>query len=148
VVERKMSRVAGAMVYWIENTRPWDVKKPPASSDPEWSRRIARMRLFDQLVLNIDRNAGNLLYDDDWHLFLIDHSRAFTERKDLKGPAVPARIDRAMWNRIESLTAEEWQAALGPWLTQGEMTALMARRDRIRDQIKAMVATRGDSVFF
>jgi hypothetical protein len=148
VVERKMSRVSGALVYWVENTHPWNVKDPPSSPDPEWSRRISRMRLFDQLVLNIDRNAGNLLYDDDWHLFLIDHSRAFTERKDLKGPAIPARIDRALWNRIEALTPEEWQAALGEWLSKGEMTALLARRDRIREQIKAMVAARGDSAFF
>ena len=148
VIERKMSRINGAMIYWIENTKPWDVKNPPTSSDPEWSRRVGRMRLFDQLILNIDRNAGNLLYDDDWHLFLIDHSRAFTERKDIKGPAVPARIDRELWNRIEALTPEQWQAALGEWLSKGELTALLARRDRIRDQIKAMVAARGDSAFF
>jgi len=148
VIERKMSRITGAMVYWIENTKPWDVNKPPSSPDPEWSRRVSRMRLFDQLVLNIDRNAGNLLYDDDWHLFLIDHSRAFTERREIKGPAVPARIDRALWNRIEALTPEDLQAGLGQWLTKSELTALMARRDRIRDQIKKMVATRGESAFF
>ena len=51
------------------------------------------MKLFDQLIANIDRNQGNLLYDADWHLFLIDHSRAFTTRTSLDGIAVPATVD-------------------------------------------------------
>lgn len=148
VIERKISRVTGAMVLWIENTHPWDVKQPPVSPDPEWSHRVSRMRLFDQLVANTDRNAGNLLYDDDWHLFLIDHSRAFTERKDLKGLAVPARIDRKFWNRIDALTAEELETALSGWLSKGELAAMLARREKMREQVKSMVATRGESAVF
>jgi hypothetical protein len=80
VVERRIDRSTGALVYWIDNVKAWDVKNPPSSSEPRWAQQVSRMRLFDQLIANIDRNAGNLLYDDDWHLFLIDHSRALTER--------------------------------------------------------------------
>ena len=149
VVERNVSRVNGALVFWIEDTKPWDIKQPPQSPDPEWNYRVSRMRLFDQLVANVDRNAGNLLYDADWHLFLIDHSRAFIERKEVKAFAPPARIDRALWNRIEALTSEQLQAELGEWLTKNEQAAMLARRDRIREQIGKMVATRGEkSVFF
>ena len=43
------------------------------------------MKMLDLLIANVDRNQGNLLYDPDWHLLLIDHSRAFTEKKDLRG---------------------------------------------------------------
>ncbi len=148
VIERTMSRIKGALVYWIENTHPWDIKNPPNRPDAEWSHRVSRMRLFDQLVANIDRNAGNLLYDDDGHLFLIDHSRAFTERTDIKNLAVPARIDRALWNRIEALTLDQMQVALGEWLSDKELRAVLARRDRIRDQITTMVARRGETAVF
>jgi hypothetical protein len=149
VVERQISRINGALVYWIENTHPWDVKNPPVGPTPEWSHEVSRMRLFDWLIANIDRNAGNLLYDDDWHLFLIDHSRAFIDRKDLKGVTAPARVDRAFWNRIEALTPEQLQGALGAWLNKNEFEALLARRDRMREEIAKMVAQRGeDSVFF
>jgi hypothetical protein len=107
------------------------------------------MRLFDQLIANIDRNAGNLLYDDDWHLFLIDHSRAFTERKDIRGTTAPTRVERAFWNKIEALDMPTLQTTLGSWLSSKEITAILVRRDRMREAIKKMVAERGEAnVFF
>jgi hypothetical protein len=149
VVERKIDRSNGAMVFWIENIKPWDIKKPPVGPEPKWSRQVSRMKMFDQLIANIDRNAGNMLYDDDWHLFLIDHSRAFIEKKDLKGLAAPNRIDKAFWTRIDALTRESLQAALGEWLTAKEIDALLVRRDRMREAINKSVAANGaDNVFF
>ena len=35
------------------------------------------LRLFDQLIANIDRNLGNLLIGNDWTIWAIDHTRAF-----------------------------------------------------------------------
>ena len=149
VVERKVDRSDGAMVYWIENIKAWDAKKPPAGPEPMWSRQISRMKLFDQLIANIDRNAGNMLYDEDWHLFLIDHSRAFLERKDLKGTAAPTRIDKALWSKMDALTREGLLASLGTWLTPKEIDALLARRDRMREAINKSVAASGAAnVFF
>jgi hypothetical protein len=149
VIERKIDRATGALVYWIENIHPWDIKKPPTGPEPNWSRQTTRMRMFDQLIANIDRNAGNLLYDDDWHLFLIDHSRAFIERKDLKGTTAPARIDRVLWQRMDALTKEQLDASLGQWLSRGEIEAILARRDKMRDAVAEMVKKRGEvGVFF
>jgi hypothetical protein len=149
VVERKIDRSDGAMVYWIENIKPWDNKKPPVGPEPQWSHQISRMKMFDQLVANIDRNAGNILYDDDWHLFLIDHSRAFIEKKDLKGLAAANRIDKALWTKMDALTKENLQASLGAWLTVKEIDALLARRDRMREDINKSVAAKGAAnVFF
>jgi hypothetical protein len=149
VVERRLDRDAGALIYWIENTRPWDVKKPPVGPGLDWSRRVSRMRMFDQLIANIDRNAGNLLYDDDWHLFLIDHSRAFIERKELGGTTPPTRVERAFWNRLEALDFERLQSVLGEWLTKNEINAMLSRRDKMGAAIAKMVADRGEAnVFF
>jgi hypothetical protein len=149
VVERKLENGTGALVYWIENIKAWDVKKPPTSPDPRWTQQVSRMRLFDQLIANIDRNAGNLLYDDDWHLFLIDHSRAFTERKDIRGTTPPTRVERAYWAKLEVLDLAALQSALGEWLSAKEIEAILARRDRMREAIQKMVAERGEAnVFF
>lgn len=149
VVERKIERSDGAMIYWIENIKPWDIKKPPVGPEPKWSQQISRMKMFDQLIANIDRNAGNMLYDDDWHLFLIDHSRAFIERKDLKGTATPNRIDKALWTKMDGLTKENLQAGLGEWLSPKEIEALLSRRDKMREAINKTVATNGAAnVFF
>src|SRR4051812_4648437 len=93
VVEREIDGVRGAAVYWIEGMKSWDHKNPPRGPQPQWNHQWARKAMFDLLVANIDRNTGNLGYDDDWHLFLIDHSRAFTGKKDLKGIAPLVYVD-------------------------------------------------------
>ena len=95
------------------------MKKPVQGPEPRWSKQISRMKLFDQLIGNIDRNQGNLIYDADWHLFLIDHSRAFTSRKSLDGIAVPGVIDAEYWKRIEALTPEAVEARAGQVAVEG-----------------------------
>lgn len=148
VVERTVEGKVGAAVLWIEDTHGWSKDKPVQGPEPQWSRAVSRMKLFDQLIANIDRNQGNLLYDDDWHLFLIDHSRAFTTRTSLDGIAVPARIDRALWQKIDALTAEDLERALGAWLNADERKALLTRRDRMRANIDKMVKDKGAAQVF
>jgi hypothetical protein len=148
VVERQIEGRIGAAVLWIEQTKGWDMKKPIQGPEPQWSRQVSRMKLFDQLIANIDRNQGNLLYDADWHLFLIDHSRAFTTRTSLDGIAVPGVIDRQLWRRIEALTADDLERELGAWLGAGERKALLTRRDRMRTAIDRMVKDKGAARVF
>ena len=38
------------------------------------------------------------------HVFLIDHSRAFTPKPDLAGLKPPQQFDKALWNRMDGLT--------------------------------------------
>jgi hypothetical protein len=148
VVERKVDAQIGAAVLWIEETKGWDMKKPVKGPEPEWSRQISRMKLFDLLIGNIDRNQGNLIYDADWHLFLIDHSRAFTTRNSLDGIAPLGIVDKQLWSRIDALTPEQLQATLGAWLSDDEQKALFNRRDRIRQAIEKMVKDKGAAAVF
>lgn len=148
VVERTVEGKLGAAVLWIENTHGWEKDKPVQGPEPQWTRTVSRMKLFDQLIANIDRNQGNLLYDDDWHLFLIDHSRAFTTRTSLDGIAVPSRIDRVLWQKIDALTEADLERALGVWLTADERKALLTRRDRMRANIEKMVKDKGAAQVF
>ena len=148
VVERQVEGRIGAAVLWIEQTKGWDMNKPIQGPEPRWSRQVSRMKLFDQLIANIDRNQGNLLYDADWHLFLIDHSRAFTARTSLDGIAVPGVIDRQLWQRMEALTAADLERELGAWLGADERKALLARRDRMRANIERMVKAKGAARVF
>jgi hypothetical protein len=147
-VERKVQGLTGAAGYWIEDTKSWDIKSPPSGPEPQWSYQLSRMKLFDMLIANIDRNQGNLIYDADWHLFLIDHTRAFIGKKDLKGFASLSRVDRKLWEKMSALTFEQLKAALGEWVSDGDLRALLTRRDLIARNIAEMVKQRGDSVFF
>ena len=55
------------------------------------------VRLFDQLIYNIDRNLGNLMITNDWTIWAIDHTRAFRTYDDAQdawqtSPAAIARF--------------------------------------------------------
>ncbi len=148
VVERTLDGKVGAAVLWIEHTTPWNKEKPPVGPEPRWSKQISRMKLFDQLIANIDRNQGNLMYDADWHLFLIDHSRAFTTRLSPEGIAPINTVDRALWVKIEAMTSADIDRVLGPWLDADARKALLARRDRLRKDIAKLVQQRGERGVF
>ena len=145
VVERVVKGEDGAAVLWLEGVRSWEsvltVPKPPS-----WNRELARMKMFDDLISNGDRNKGNLLVDDDWHLFLIDHSRAFVA--DLKLPQELQTIDRALWQKMLALDEATLTRTLGSWLDGRQRQAMLKRRDEMKKRIDALVARSGQAVYF
>src|SRR5688572_3722596 len=83
-VERRIKGVEGAAVMWCSPTKSFKDMggAPPLTSIPgrhvaQWVRQMARAKLFDNLVGNIDANQGNWLVDPAWNLILIDKTRAF-----------------------------------------------------------------------
>jgi hypothetical protein len=145
VVERTIKGDTGAAVLWLEGVRSWESVLPlpkPAS----WNQQLARMKMFDDLIGNSDRNKGNLLVDDDWHLFLIDHSRAFVT--DTKLPQELQTIDRALWERTLALDEPTLATTLGTWLDSRQRAALLRRRDAMKKKIDALVAKSGQAAFF
>jgi hypothetical protein len=148
-VERKVSGITGAAIYWAENVKGWSIEKPPQGPEPQWSRQLTQMKMFDLLIANIDRNQGNLIYDSDWHLILIDHSRGFIDKKDLKGIAPLGRVDRQLWEKMQALTMEDLDKGLEKWVGDKEKKALLTRRDLMAKSIAELVKTRGEkSVFY
>lgn len=148
VVEREIKGAKGAAVYWIDGVRPWDPGAPPRVSGANWARQTSKMQMFDQLIANIDRNQGNLLYNDEGHLFLIDHSRAFTSKPNLTGLRPPTQFDRDLWTRMAQLTREELDGVVGAWLTPSQIGSMLDRRDAMARQIERQVRERGEEVTF
>jgi hypothetical protein len=149
IAERSIQGKNGAAVFWIENVRGWSVEHPPQGPEPSWSKQLTRMKMFDLLIGNIDRNQGNLIYDADWHLFLIDHSRAFIDKKDLKGLAPLGRVDKALWDRMQALTMEDLDKGLGDLVGQKEKKAMLVRRELMAKAIAELIKKRGEnSVYY
>jgi hypothetical protein len=145
VVERRVAHETGAAILWLTGVRSWE-SVLPLPKPRTWDQQIARMKMLDDLIGNSDRNKGNLLVDADWHIYLIDHSRAFAT--DLKLPQELQNIDRRLWERMLALDEPGLKTALGQWLDSRRIQALLRRRDVMKKQIDALVAKRGDSVFF
>jgi hypothetical protein len=145
VVERRINGDTGAAVLWLEGVRSWE-QILPLPKPPTWGTRLVRMKMFDNLVGNSDRNKGNMLVDEAWNLYLIDHSRAFV--RDRKLPAPLQNIDRALWQRMQALDEATLDERLGKWLDRGQIRSILQRRDGLKKMIDALVAQNGDKVFF
>ena len=145
VVERRVNNDVGAAVMWIEGVRSWE-SVLPLPKPATWGFQLARMKMFDDLISNSDRNKGNLLVDADWHIFLIDHSRAFVT--DLKLPQELQNVDRQLWDRMLALDEAGLKATMGAWLDGRQIQSLIRRRDAMKKKIDTLVAKNGKTVFF
>jgi len=147
-VERHIKAEVGAAVLWVEDVRNWEVKHPVSGPDERaWVREWVRLKMFDKLSGNIDRNQGNILYDSEYHLILIDHSRAFRDVVDLNQYKGYAFVDAPLWERMEALTMETMQPTLGNWVSKGMLYAVLDRRNRMKREIDKLLAARGPSIW-
>lgn len=95
------------------------------------ARQTLIMRVFEQLIANTERNVGNILYDKDWNLWLIDHTRAFRLQKELLKPEMLDKCDRQFLNALRGLNYEMLRAELSSCLQPSEIRAILKRRDVI-----------------
>jgi hypothetical protein len=144
-VEKRWKGQTAAAILWLSPVRQWkDVE--PLPKPPSWNRQAIRMKMFDNLICNKDRNKGNLLVDDEWNLFLIDHSRAFIVSREL--PVPMEHIDRELWDRMLTLDEASLSAALGAWLDRANIRAMVERRDRMTAAIVKLVKDHGEAAVF
>lgn len=148
-VERKINGKEAAMTWWIDDVMMDETDRQKQHTvGPSPSRTasyIHIMRVFDELIQNRDRNGGNLLWDKDWKMWMIDHTRAFRLGKDLLKPQMLERCDKTMFEKMRELTAPGLVAAMEKSLTQQEIEALLARRDAIVKLFDAKIAQRTEA---
>jgi hypothetical protein len=145
VVEKTYRGDRGAAVLWLDGVRSW--KSVEAEAKPaKWNREAVRMKMFDNLIANIDRNAGNLLVDADWNLFLIDHSRAFVTDTKLRNELT--RVDRELWERMLALDEPTLTKALGAWIDRGAIRAMLKRRDAMKKAIDTLVGSSSEAAVY
>jgi hypothetical protein len=144
-VEKVWKGDRGAAVLWVQPVRSWKAVENLPKPD-RWNLEAIRMKMFDNLIGNSDRNAGNFLVDDEWNLFLIDHSRAFVN--DTKLPFTMVRIDKPLWEKMQALDEARLMERLGPWMDKASVRAILKRRDKMQQTIDKMVKTTNESVVF
>ncbi len=117
---------------------------PPTTQRAWWTVQLIRAKMFDNLIYNRDPNEGNWMVDPAWNVILIDHSRAFTRGTELQHPL--GLIDQDLWERMQQLDEATLSAALGEWLSEGEMRSILERRDVMEGEIAKLIdaAERGE----
>jgi hypothetical protein len=107
------------------------------------------MYVFDNLIYNLDRNLGNVLFMPDWKMVLIDHTRAFTLDRNLPKAEKIHFCERKVFEKLQMLDQQQLDTELGPFLTPGQIKALLQRRDRLVEHVNRLINKRGeDRVLF
>ena len=134
-VERNVNGKTAAVTWWVDDVQMDEkerLKRKTVGPNPlRTSNQIQVMRIWDELIQNRDRNQGNILWTNDWTMWLIDHTRAFRLGKDLLKPEDLTRCDRGLLLRLKALTEESVAEAVGDSLMKEERNAVLQRRDRI-----------------
>lgn len=152
-VIRNVRNEQGALTAWVDGTITEKDRKDEGIDLPkgQYETQVAVMRLFDALILNVDRNAGNVLYrTSDWRVFLIDHSRAFRQEKKLPElfEEQAILVTREIYDNLQSLTSQELENLLDGTVTRSQIKSLIARRDKIVKRIEKERQKRGDEAVF
>ena len=147
-VIRRIDGNRASLQMWIENSmleleRANQGLQPP--SGRSWRRQVQTMYLFDDLIGNVDRNAGDILIDrDTWKLWMIDHSQAFQRDSKLRNAARLLFVSRDVWEKLQALDKEEVAGQLREYLTVFEINWIFERRAALVEHIQALIDERGE----
>jgi len=162
-VEREFKGKKGSLQLWaasefslldiMEGGIPLPAKMPEAEI---FNRGKYLARAFDSLIANDDRTQQNTLLTKDWRTILIDHSRAFRSSKKyrrqliygvkgMKEEKLFKRLPRTFIEKIKALNFENIKKAVGPYLEDDEIKAVLARRELLLEQIEEMIKGKGEN---
>ena len=149
-VEKRIDGDLGAAAMWVAPTQSFgDLDGPPTPPSRQmarWNYQLIRAKMFHNLIYNKDPNLGNWLVDPAWNLMIIDNSRAFT--RDRRMVHKLTRVEQALWDRMLALDEPTLSAALGEWLGDREIRAILERRDDMVEDVQEIADARGETRVF
>lgn len=159
-VERRFRGDRGSCQWMIENAVNLREKnrlklKTPSYRIVPLNKALYLQRAFDNLIANEDRNEGDLLYTEDWRMILVDHSRAFrtgskyarrliNDERSQGGPRPMKRLPRSFVEQLRGLAFEKIREAVGEYLEDNEIEALLVRRDLMIDWLEKSIRELGE----
>ncbi|TDI38336.1 MAG: hypothetical protein E2P02_20720 [Acidobacteria bacterium] len=147
-VERRWRGKRGALTWWVDDVlmdeATMNEKGLKAPDQKAWSEQIYRVRVFNELIHDTDRNQGNLLIAKDWKIWAIDFSRAFRRWPKIQHPSWLMRCDRQLFERLQSLTRDVLDEKLSHILKDIERDGIWARRGLILEHYEELIRVRGE----
>lgn len=160
-VERRFNGDRGSCQYWVDDCISLKDKEAKRLRTPPikvfgWNRATYLQRFFDNLIANEDRHKNQVLITPDWRMILIDHSRSFRtsgrfvktlifSAKSPDGPMLMSELPRAVVEKLKGLDFETVRTAVGPYLTDDEIRAVLIRRELILAEIDRLIQINGEA---
>jgi len=160
-VERAFRGEEGSIQLWMEfimsdlERMEKNIKIPPSNVD-NWSKMKYIMRAFDSLIANEDRTQQNIRYAENWRIILIDHSRSFRSSKKFTKDLVYGKngikerklfriLPKAFVENLRALNFDNIKKAVGPYLEEKEIKAILARKILLLKEIDEMIKDQGET---
>jgi hypothetical protein len=164
-VEREFKGEKGSLQLWMtfamsDLERMTQNIQVPSSKVDNWTKMKYLMRAFDSLIANEDRTQENIRYTKDWRMILIDHSRSFRSskkflknlvygKKGIKERKLFRMLPRAFVDKIRTLKFDNIKEAVGSYLEDEEINAILARKELLLKEINEMIKENGtDKVLY
>ncbi len=149
-VARTFEEHEGSLQLWLENPglrtnndRLQSLDHPPDIDS--WLHQEWSMEVFDALVFNEDRHGDNILVDDNWTLWMIDHTRAFQTDSEIHNREELERIERGLLARLRDLDDDQLVPMLGPYIERAQINSILDRRDAILEHFEELIEERGEA---
>ena len=147
-VQRRVAGSAASVTWWLDDILMAEkdryLKKIEPPDSEAWNKQIFIVRVFDQLIHNTDRNLGNLIITKDWKLWMIDHTRSFRISDTLDNPKQLSICERGLLAAMRELDRSTLDREMAGVLSEGEVRALLARRDVIVRFFDQAIAKQGE----
>ena len=137
----------GSLSWWlpVQMNEAERLKKKISPPDADaWNHQMYKKRVFAELVYDTDPNLTNVLISKDWHLWMIDFSRAFRLYYNLRDPKNLVKCDRQLLENLRKLDEKELAAHTQKLLTKPEVQGVMARRDKIVKVFEQLIAQKSE----
>ena len=148
-VERSWNGMRGSLSWWVPDVAMDEgdrMQKHVDSPDPDaWNKQMYKIRVFDELVYDMDANLTNVLITKDWKIWRVDFTRAFRTWKKLKNPENLVMCDKTLLEKMKALNEDDLKNATKKYLSGPQVKGVMARRDMIVDQFNKLVAEKGEA---
>ena len=146
-VARNVGGNQAALSWWIDDSM-MEIDRKNRKMDPpdldSWNKQMYAVRVWHQLIFDTDPNLTNILITKDWQIWIIDFTRAFRLRKDLRDPKDLVQCDRKLLAKLRTLDKDELNQKLSRWLKKSEIDALVARAAKIVNFFDKEVAAKGE----
>lgn len=145
-VVREIRGQRGSLQLWVDGCRLYEEVADEVPQTEAWEHQQSRMRTFDNLIGNWDRNPRNLMLDQEWNVVLIDHSQAFLSSKHLDKDREkwPDKFDRRLVERLKDLDLEHLRFRFGRLLLEPQIEAITVRRDALLAHLQKLIANQGE----
>ena len=151
-VLRKIKRDEGTLQIWIEHAMTEKNRRKDRIAPVDrirFNKEWQMIDLFDNLVFNDDRNSGNVIIDNAWGIWMIDHTRAFRLFEDLKDVSRLTQCERTVWSKLQTVEDAAVTDVLKPYLRPYEIESLLKRRQKLIIHIQTLIDEKGeDAVLF